>query len=388
MNTITYFEACDFESFPLGGTLSFSKQLLKTLDNDINLVGLVSDDEPIGRWFKKNINGKEYNFYGICRINEIKKSILPARLYTWWALKKNIKYINKYGLKNVFTQTPQFVFILSKYKYKNFCFLFAGLGNSVSLSKYKYLRIFGMLYEKKLFKNLRESATKVLAAADSESIKIKTKKYNLKDDFIKPFPTRYDESVFKLLDKQYCRHELNIPNNCKTFITTGRLSYIKGWKLLIDSFRLVLLSEPNAKLYFIGDGEDKSKIIGYCNQEIKNHQIILTGRKSSHQLSTYLNASDVFLMGSLTEGWPTSMVEAIACGLPIVSTNVSGAKDMIDISNNGYIAYDRDEKKFAQLMLKALDLSTPNSVSLRKSQKFALSKLKDDFYKVWLNEIN
>ncbi len=45
-----YFEACDFNEYPVGGTLSFAKQFIKSLNIDIRLIGLVNKNEPIGKW--------------------------------------------------------------------------------------------------------------------------------------------------------------------------------------------------------------------------------------------------------------------------------------------------------------------------------------------------
>ncbi len=383
----TYFEGTNFESFPLGGTLSFSRQLIHSIDEKMNLVGISNNEEPIGEWFFKTINGKTFEFFGICSVAQVEKSIIPARLYTYFALKKHIKKILTKEIKNVFTQTPQFVFVLSHFRFTNFCFLFAGLGNSVALSKYKMLRIFGGIYERNLFHHLLNSATKVLAASDKTSILEKTQKYNLPDNYIIQFPTRFDERIFRPLDKMYCRKKLGIHPKEKIFITVGRLSYIKGWDFLIDSFKIFLDFCPNSKLYFIGSVEDSHKIIKYCSDKLIAQNIVLVGRKDTHTLAKYLNASDVFLMGSITEGWPTAMVEAIACGLPVVSTNVSGAKDMIEESRNGYISEKRDARYFCELLLKSIALPSPNNVSIEKSNRYKLSNLEIDFHKVWLNEL-
>ncbi len=104
--------------------------------------------------------------FGICSVNEIANTIIPKRLYSYWALKKHMHNILKNPIKNIFSQTPQFVFTLGKYRWVKFYFLFAGLGNSVGLSKYKYLRFLGDLYERILFEYLKNSACKILAASD------------------------------------------------------------------------------------------------------------------------------------------------------------------------------------------------------------------------------
>jgi glycosyltransferase involved in cell wall biosynthesis len=351
-------------------------------------VGFVHDDEPIGVWFVKEIDGIEYDFFGICHVDEVKKTSLPKRLYAYLALKKFINIICISRLENIFTQTPEFVFVLAKHKWKNFCFCFAGLGNAVGLSKIRFLRIFGSIYERRLFNNLKKSATKILAASDMNTIEKKIRKFNYPQYHILPFPTRFDDEIFNLKNRNDCREQLAISLIAKVFITTGRLASIKGWKFLLDSFRLVNIKFPESIIIFVGEGEDKSKIITYCKTLFDDGKVWITGYKSPQEVSVYLNAADVFVLGSFVEGWPTSMVEALACGRPIVSTDVSGAIEMINIGLNGYITKNRDSIEFSNLLIKALSLPCPNHISIKNSLKYSLKNLKADFEKVWLNEIN
>ncbi|MGE0090590.1 MAG: glycosyltransferase [Bacteroidales bacterium] len=376
---MTYFEACDFKSYPLGGTLSFSRQFIQSYSNDITLVGFVNNDEPVGIWFKRTIDNKTYDYFGLCRVSDVEKTLVPKRLYSYWLLKKHIKKIIREKDVGVFTQSPQFVFILSRYKWDSFIFLFAGLGNSVKYSRFKFLRFFGSIYEFFLFKRLKLNATKILAASDQKTIKSVCLKYDLPESLIIQFPTRYDQNIFRQINKTKIRNSLAFDQDEIVFVTTGRLSYIKGWSLAIDTFRIVKTKIPKSKLIFIGDGEDKIEIESYGKDEIEKNEIILKGRLSQEEIAYYLNASDVFVMSSIIEGWPTAMVEALACGKPIVSTNVSGASEMIFDNQNGYILKNRNKFDFAELWIKALQLNDPNELSLQLSKRFTMTTLESDF---------
>ena len=195
-NKILYIEACDFEKFPLGGTLSFAKQFIKNIEEDIFLVGLGNSSNQIGKWEMKDLNCKRFNFYYIGTVESVKKAKIPKRIVTFLMLRKHIKTLNKGNFDIVFSQTPQFVFIISKFNWKKFCFCFAGLGNSVGLSRFKSLRVFGSLYEKLLFEKLKKTCDIILAAADEIEINKKRSQYNFKSKKIISFPTRYDDSIF------------------------------------------------------------------------------------------------------------------------------------------------------------------------------------------------
>ena len=380
-NKILYVEACDFRSFPLGGTLSFSKQFIKNVNYDMALVGLGNSKENIGIWTDIELEGKKFKFYSIGTINQVKNSKLPKRIVTYLMLRKHVKTLSQNKHNILFTQTPQFVFLAHKLSYSRFSFCFAGLGNSVGLSRFKVLRVFGGLYEKMLFNRLNKYCDLILAAADKSEIDKKERKYNLNKKIIS-FPTRFNNLIFFPEEKLKSRKEFNLDSDRKIIITTGRLAEIKGWKDLIDSFRIARLKEPKLVLFFIGEGEDRERIESYASDEIQKRVIILLGRKSHSEISKYLNASDLFVMTSYVEGWPTSMVEALACGKNIVTSNIGGANDMVKEGKNGFIIKDRSPYNFSNAILKALDLPNPNSLSLDLSSKYSSCNLDSDFKKI------
>jgi len=382
MRSILYIEACNFKDFPLGGTLSFAKQLIQNDLENFSLVGLGESDDPIGSWFSKEINGKSYEYYAIGKTSVLQNTKLPKRMGTYWMLKKHLQNIfeSKQKVNLVFSQTPEFVFLISKYKWDKFCFCFAGLGNSIGNSKFKLLRIFGGIYEKKLFNALQNSCDVILAAADEEAINEKIIKYDLKPKQIISFPTRFDKNIFYPRDPQYCREKLQIKQDLILLVTTGRLSHIKGWRDLIESFRLFQQTRPNSKLVFIGDGEDKDKILDYGRAEIENGSIELVGRKPPNEVAIFLNAANIFVMFSRMEGWPTAMVEAIACGKNVVTSKVSGTTDMINSGENGYEIINRNINDFANAIEESLSFPYSNPVSISISNKFSSQTLYKDFY--------
>lgn len=385
---ILYIEACDFENYPLGGTLSFSKHFIKNIKDDFYLVGLGKQPNKIGKWETKQIDNRTFKFYSIGIISDVEKTILPKRIYTYFLLKKHINKIHKEKsdiINLVFTQTPQFVFLISKFKWNFFSFCFAGLGNSVGLSRFKLLRVFGGAYEKALFRQLKKTCNLILAAADEEEINKKSLKYNLEEKKIYSFPTRFDDKTFYLKENKGLRQDLGLPLNSKIIVTTGRLSYIKGWKDLIDSFRIAKSLNKKLRLIFVGDGEDKKKIINYAPKEISENEIVLLGRKTHEQIASILNEADLFVMLSFSEGWPTSMVEALACGKNIVSTRIGGATEMISQRINGIIVNERNSLKFSEAIIEALNYNNPNPRSLEIAKKFSASTLDIDFKNLLAN---
>ena len=388
-----HMDPVNFQDFPVGGTLSFARQLISQFKNEVALVGLITEaSEPVGKWFIKEINGTSFHYFGISRYKKSgKKPLIPIRLQTFGSLLYHLPEIRKIGLRNVFTRSPQFLFALRMFDWNSICFCFAGIANSVAHSRYKPLRAFGITYEKMLFRTLKKSVNVILASADRESITEAVNRTGniIASDKITIFPTRFDPRIFSPSDKTECRKKLNINEDDILILTTGRLSWIKGWQLMMDTAKELHSdrSFKNLKVIFAGEGEDREKIEDYGRQLIDSGIVVLAGKLKQNEISVYLNAADVFVMASHYEGWPTSLVEAMACGCAIVTTKVSASADIVNDGVNGYIIEDRDHVKFAGMIKKAMKLKNVKEYSLVARDRFSVDKLKTDLEKVWLSVI-
>lgn len=380
MNKILILENTDFQSFPVGGTLSFDKQLLSVLEpNEVCLAGLTTNpNQRLGRWSTIEIEGKLFDFFPFMYVSKYrKKPFIPLRLQSLFYLFFRIRKLNEYA-QDVFTQTPQFLFLLQFYKWRRVCFCFAGLGNSVGLSRYKILRGFGGVYENILIGTLKRKVDIILAAADKTAISnFKELKRELKDKEIISFPTRFNQTIFKPMDKDQCRKELGLEFVDKIVVVLGRLSWVKGWDLAVEMMEFAVLH--NLKLIFVGDGESRPLIEERAKLLIDSGNIIITGFVPPDLVSKYLNACDLSLVVSYQEGWSTSILEAIACGKPVVSTDVSSARELIINGHNGYILPTRDPLEMWELIKKAFKLKDVKQKSLRIASKFSLNTLRSDF---------
>jgi glycosyltransferase involved in cell wall biosynthesis len=195
------------------------------------------------------------------------------------------------------------------------------------------------------------------------------------------FPTRINTEIYKPLDKLKSRKKLNLSITSTIIVTTGRLAHFKGWKFMVDCFALFEKEVLDSKLYFIGEGEDFNKLQDYISFNSLTENVLLVGEKGPEIISLYLNASDLFIMGSSKEGWSTSLSEAIACGIPACVTNFSSAKEIIEHGKNGYVVDERNKDVFVQTMLKALKI--PRSVNIENSNLYSTSRLKEDILKHW-----
>ncbi len=361
--------------------------LLRALGPSVALVGWTDDpNAPIGQWHRREIDGVVYDFFATDHVPEplYKRHLIPARAKNFFDFKRYGRAILSCGIKNILTQEPTVMMALPFFSDHNVAFWFPGVEPTLSVSRYPGAKYFANLFESLLIRALRKHAKLILAAADQGAIESFYTRCNgrLNDHKIVSFPTRVDTSTFQPSNKETARLTLKLPVDEIVCVTTGRLHRAKGWPLLLDAMEIFCLIKENAKLVFIGEGSDKKFLESVIKSKNLSTQVILAGQKSQQDLALYLQAADLFIMGSEAEGWSTSLVEALATGLPIVSSRFSSADSMIKNGVNGFVV-DRDPKVFAQAMVDALKLENVKGYSLIEIKKYALSNLKDDLDKVW-----
>ena len=117
--------------------------------------------------------------------------------------------------------------------------------------------------------------------------------------------------------------------------TVGRLEPVKNYQELIEGFALAHKVHSDLRLLFVGIGELESELEKLAlNTGVKN-QVFFLGHRDD--VTRVLNAMDVFALTSLSEGMSNSILEAMACGLPIIASNVGGNPNLVKHNKNGYL---------------------------------------------------
>lgn len=383
-----FIELCNFIDYPLGGQLSFARHLTHAMQGDLHLVGISTNlSEPVHQWFIKKIEETDYRIFNVYHTQKSsKKPIVPTRLSDYFKLKNCISKLGLEQYDNIVVQAPEVLLCIPNACLHKVVLIMPGVENPLSISRYKMARNFQKLYDKVFFKKAH-SVRHILAAADNQSIQacIKRSKGQIKKDQIVQFPTRYDGSIFNIKDKKKLRYQYNISDGHKIIVTTGRLNWFKGWKLMIDAFNIFLKTNSDTTLYFIGDGEDRDKIDNYIMKLKLSKHIKLIGFQSLDIIADYLNMADLFIMGSYKEGWSTSLVEAVSCGVPCVVTDFSSASEMVRNGINGYVVSERNESLFAEKMNSALSLTDENLIQAAQNiQCLSVGNMRKEFEKFLL----
>ena len=136
------------------------------------------------------------------------------------------------------------------------------------------------------------------------------------------FPNAVNAALFKKLDKKQCREQLNLPQDAFIIVFVGWFIERKGPQRVAEAIKQIQ-GEPVYSL-FIGKGE----------QEPVCDNILFKGALPHDKVPLYLNAADVFVLPTLHEGCCNAVVEAMACGLPVVSSNLPFNWDVLDETNS------------------------------------------------------
>ena len=159
------------------------------------------------------------------------------------------------------------------------------------------------------------------------------------------------------------------------FINVARFYPVKNHKLLIDAFELVCKNITNVRLYLIGDGQEYEKMQAYVLEKNIEEKVHFMGYRED--VSELLMQSDIFVMSSLSEAFPVSVIEALAAGLPVVATRVGGLPELV--SNNGILVETNNPVQLCDAMLSlARDEDKRRQMgvySRKKSELFQISNI-------------
>lgn len=170
-------------------------------------------------------------------------------------------------------------------------------------------------------------------------------------------------------------------------ITCGRLEAQKNHKLLIDAFSEVVKEHPYARLKIYGEGSLRNVLQERINKLGLQEKAFLMG--ATNDVAKALQTADLFVLSSDYEGMPNALMEAMAAGVPCISTDCpcGGPRSLIENKINGYIISLNDKKELKNSIIDYMKQKKKEDIS-NKTKKQASKFLPNKIHEEWQKYIN
>ena len=182
-----------------------------------------------------------------------------------------------------------------------------------------------------------------------------------------------------------CDYSSTLEN--KRMIAVGRLTYQKGYDILINIAKQIKNECPEWTIDIFGDGEDKENLLKLISENELNNYIHI--KNPTQNIQNELLNSSLYLMTSRFEGLPMVLIEAQVCGLPIVSFNCpEGPADVVSDNANGYLVTMNNRDEYANKVI-----ALCKNINLRKefgriAKESAKKYSTERIYEKWVELFN
>ena len=200
-----------------------------------------------------------------------------------------------------------------------------------------------------------------------------------KEDRIVTFPWGIDlDSFVPRVSRLSLRQELGWTHN-PILISTRTWEPLYAIDVLVSAYAIVHQRQPKARLILLGDGSQGPVIRALISQLNLNDYIYAPGRVSYELLPDYFCLADVYVSSALSDGTSISLLEAMACGLPVVVTNSDGNREWVKPGQNGWLVKPGDYAELANALDEAL--ADPFRRAEMKAANTSLAQNKADWKK-------
>lgn len=227
--------------------------------------------------------------------------------------------------------------------------------------------------DKFIFKRLSQKIWKKAKKVIANSEKLKQLALNsLPGQTIEIIPNGIDVNKFKPNKNK----EINCPIR---LISTGRLIERKGYKYLIEAISGI----KEVELVLVGDGNIKKELEVHVQKY--NSKVIFLGNKNHDEIVNLLQRADIFVLPSLNEGMSNSILEAMACGLPIITTDTGGSLELIQ--GNGFIVKKGDSLELKSVIEKLINdynlIVEMGNISRRLAEEMSWKKVAKKYQEIY-----
>lgn len=188
-----------------------------------------------------------------------------------------------------------------------------------------------------------------------------------------------DPAKFSVRAQSECRAQLGLPLDRKIGVYVGFLIDRKDQSLILHAVvELRRQGKPVPLIVLVGDGPNRQRLENEVSALGLQNDVILTGQRRHDEVALWMGAADWLLLSSSSEGWATVYFEAMACGRPVLTSNVSSARDAINQPAYGSVVEPRTATAFAAAMQAAAQTTYDENVIRHYAEQNSWQKWADN----------
>jgi glycosyltransferase involved in cell wall biosynthesis len=215
----------------------------------------------------------------------------------------------------------------------------------------------------RLTRPVLHAAQRILVVSEDLG-RVAVRDYGADSARIRAIPNGCDASIFHPQPREAARAGLGVDAEAELVVYVGRLVPEKGLSELLDAATMLAPQRPRLRLALIGDGPMRAELEGRLAAD-PSLRVALPGALGPQEVARWMAAADLVTLPSYSEGHPNVLVEALACGRPVVATPVGGIPEVVD-ADCGVLVPVRDPAALAAGLADVLDRSWDESALARR----------------------
>ena len=186
----------------------------------------------------------------------------------------------------------------------------------------------------------------------SEDLKEKLVRLKIPLEKIRVIYIGVDHTKFYPIEKNEARKRLGLPEKEKIILFIGNLIKIKGIGYLLEAFKL--LKDSDIKFYIIGKGNLENSLQKMIGRLGLQNKVVMLGSCAHELVPLWMNASELVCVPSIMEGQPNVILEALACGIPVVASRLGGIPELVTDKKQGILTQPADAVSLKSALAEAL----------------------------------
>jgi glycosyltransferase involved in cell wall biosynthesis len=343
-----------------GGIDTFIRGMIKAApaDIEISVVGLTTDAaaRPVGRWSECAVEGRRVWFLPVGRLrNPRGRSRIPLSLQLTAGIARHF-YACASGcdVLEFHRVEPSLVFLRDE-RPKNI-FIHTNLADATR-DPHSDIRWKAAPWLFFLIERIALCTMHSVYGVRADAVEAYRAKYPRLASRFRFIPTWMDPDVFFPAEaalRAQLRASLGIRPHERVCISVGRLDSGKQPLLLLDGFALLAKRDAQVRLVLVGDGALRPQIEARISEHGLAGRVVLAGLRPAREVADLLRLSDCFVLTSAYEGMPMCVLEALGCGLPVVTTRVGEVERVVRPGINGEVLAEATAQSVADSLQSCL----------------------------------